>query len=303
MAAAFVLPPPFQARIEALARDFVAPSDRETFDFATPKGEPALVPADSIAWRVFRNPLVLYLGGVAAVLLELAEPRIRDGLWTQTSFRRDPIGRLRRTGRAAMISVYGARSQAEAMIAGVRALHARISGVASDGRPYRADDPALLRWVHATASYGIMEAHSRFVAPLVGAARDCAYAEGQAAAALYGAAGAPASRAEMDALFAVHAPGLAASPILFEFLAILRRAPLLPPPLRPLQPLLLRAAVDLLPGRLRARLGLGARYGLAPWERPLIAAAARGAGRLILRAAPAVQACRRLSLPDDYLYR
>ncbi len=40
--------------------------------------------------------------------MELAEPRVRNGVWERTTFRADPIRRLRRTGLAAMVTVYGA---------------------------------------------------------------------------------------------------------------------------------------------------------------------------------------------------
>jgi uncharacterized protein (DUF2236 family) len=46
-------------------------------DFTAPHGEAALVPPDSIQWRVFKNPIALGIGGVAAVLLEFADARIR----------------------------------------------------------------------------------------------------------------------------------------------------------------------------------------------------------------------------------
>ena len=46
-------------------------------DFEQPAGEPALVGPDSVSWQVFRNPVALFVGGIAAVLLELAEPRVR----------------------------------------------------------------------------------------------------------------------------------------------------------------------------------------------------------------------------------
>ena len=47
-------------------------------DFLQPAGEPALAGPDSISWRVFKNLVALYIGGIAAVLLELAEPRVRS---------------------------------------------------------------------------------------------------------------------------------------------------------------------------------------------------------------------------------
>jgi len=78
------------------------------------------VSPDSVSWRVFKNPLSVFIGGVAAVIMELAEPRVRTGVWEHTSFRIDPIRRLRRTGPAAMVTIYGARRTAEAMIAGIR---------------------------------------------------------------------------------------------------------------------------------------------------------------------------------------
>src|SRR5207248_11762339 len=65
---------------------------------------------------LFRS-LSLFIGGVTAVIMELAEPRVRAAVWEHTTFRLDPIRRLRRTGLTAMVTIYGARSTAEAMIA------------------------------------------------------------------------------------------------------------------------------------------------------------------------------------------
>jgi uncharacterized protein (DUF2236 family) len=121
--------------------------DQSSADFLQPAGEAALVPPDSVSWRVFKNPVSLFLGGVAAVLMELAEPRVRTGIWEHTTFRIDPIRRLRRTGLAAMVTIYGARSVAEAMIARVRRMHDRVAGSTPAGKVYRANDPELLNWV------------------------------------------------------------------------------------------------------------------------------------------------------------
>ena len=117
--AAFSLPSPVQRRIDRAADDLLNPEGMPRVDFTTPAGEPALVPADSVSWRIFKNPVTLFIGGVSAVLLELAEPGVRDGVWQHSSFRTDALTRLQRTGMAAMVTVYGAKSQAEAMIAGV----------------------------------------------------------------------------------------------------------------------------------------------------------------------------------------
>lgn len=302
-AAPLTLPPPLQDRLERAASDLLQPVGEPPVDFAEPAGEPALTRPESISWRVFRNPVALMIGGVAAVLLELAEPRVRSAIWDHSSFRRDPLGRLQRTGLAAMITVYGPHAQAESMIAGIRRVHERVRGKTPDGRVYRASEPELLDWVQATASFGFLEAYHRYVRALGPGERDRAYAEAAVAARLYGATGAPRSEAEREALFRRMDGALEYSPVVFEFLEILERTPVLPRPLRPLQPLLIRAAVEVVPAPVRRTLQLGPQHGLSFWQRGAVRVAGRAADRLLLRSHPAVQACRRLGLPDDYLIR
>jgi uncharacterized protein (DUF2236 family) len=299
---ALALPSPIQRRVERAAGDLLRAPGFD-IDFSRPKGEPALVAADSVSWRLFKNPISLFIGGVAAVILELAEPRVRAGVWDHTSFRTDPVTRLRRTGLAAMVTVYGPRSQAEAMIAGVNRRHARVTGKADDGRAYAADDQDLLDWVQATAGYGFGEAYHRFVRTLSPLERDRAWAEAAPAARLYGAIGAPTSQAEWRAQLEAMTPRLTASPIVFEFLDIIRRAPALPGPAQALQPLLVRAAVSLTPPEVARILGLEARHGLNAWQAAIVRAAARAADRTPLKSAPPAQACLRMGLPADWLYR
>ena len=130
--------------------------------------------------------------------------------------------------------------------------------------------------------------------------RDCYYAEGIAAAALYGATSAPRSEADLEMLF--QATGrLERSEIVFEFLAIMRSTPILPLPLRPFQHLLVRAAIDLTPLWLRTILRLN-ELGLRAWETVVVRQAAAFVDRIVLETHPAVQACRRMRLPADYLY-
>jgi uncharacterized protein (DUF2236 family) len=295
------LPRPAQRWIETLAADLFAVPGMAV-DFAAPSGEPALVPADSVSWRVFANPVTLFIGGVAAVLLELGEPRVRHGVWDHSGFRVDPVMRLRRTGLAAMVTVYGPESAARAMIAGVNRLHARVSGTTADGTPYRADDPELLNWVQATASWGFLEAYAAYGRPLTLAERDAYYAEAAPAAALYGAAGAPRSTAGIGRLFARMARDLEPSDTIVEFLAIMRRAPILPAAARPLQGLLVAAAISLLPQQLAARLGLPG-DGIKAWQRLPVRALAQIAGRIPLAGSPPVEASRRLGVAADPLYR
>lgn len=272
-------------------------------DFTQPAGEPALTAPDSISWQVFKNPVALFVGGVAAVILELAEPRVRSGVWDHTTFRTDPLARMERTGMAAMVTVYGARSVAETMIAGVVAMHERVSGTTPEGVPYRASDPELLDWVQATAGFGFLEAYAAFVRSVSDAERDRFYAEGVAAGRLYGAVGAPGSLAELRARFDAMRAKLERSNVVFEFLAIMERARILPGPLRAVQSTFVRAGVEITPAWVREILGLESpRWGLAAWERRLVAGLGMIADRIPVPSSPPVQACQRLGLPATYLY-
>jgi uncharacterized protein (DUF2236 family) len=297
------LPAPLRRPIESGLARLAWPDGRAGDDFLEPRGEPALLASDSITWQVFKNPLALFIGGVTAVVLELGEPRVRTGVWLYTSFRERPLERMQRTGHAALMTVYGPRSRAESMIRSVAQRHAHVHGVTPQGRAFRATDPELLEWVHATACFGFVAAYHAYVRPLAASERDRFYSESRPAADRYGATEVPDSTAALEGLFDRMAAQLEPSSIVTDFLGIVRRMPALPPPLRPFQGVLVRAAVDLVPERLRDRIGLGAAWRLAAWERTLVRAAGDIVDRLVLGTNPAVHACRRLGLPADHLYR
>jgi uncharacterized protein (DUF2236 family) len=271
-------------------------------DFSTPAGEAALISAQSVSWRVFKNPVTLFIGGVAAVILEMAEPCVRTGIWEHSRFRTDPVGRLRRTGAAAMITVYGARSIATPMIERVARMHAAISGVTPCGMAFTAADPALLTWVQATASYGFVSAYAAYAHPLVESEIDAFFEEAVPAAHLYGAVDAPRSMREVESLFLSMRGRLRRSAILLEFLDMLRVAPVLPRSLAWIQNLLIRAALDIVPPWARERLGLDARQGLHRVGRSMVRSMAGLADRIVLPGSVPAQSCVRLGLPVAHLY-
>lgn len=272
-------------------------------DFLAPAGEPALAGPDSVSWRIYKNPISLYVGGVAAVILELAEPAVRTGVWEHSTFRTDPITRMRRTGLAAMVTVYGARSVAEKMIAGVVRMHDRVTGETPAGEAYRANEVALLDWVQVTATYGFGQAYSEYVRPLGRADFERLYAESVPAARLFGAVTSPRTVAEQEERFEAMKGRLEAHPIVFEFLDIVRATRSLPRPLRPLQDMLVRASVAITPAWVRERLGLGAAWDLRPWERRLIRATGRVLDGIPIPGTPPWQAARRLGLPGSHAWR
>jgi uncharacterized protein (DUF2236 family) len=174
-------------------------------------------------------------------------------------------------------------------------------GSAPDGRAFHASDPELLEWVHATASFGFIEAYHRYVRPLPDSQRDRFYAEAAPVAALYGCVSAPATQLALDALFDGMASRLEPSDVVLDFLSIAASMPALPRVLRPVQGLLVKAALDIVPLELRRRIGLGAAPGLQPWHHASLRGLGVAVERMKLETSPSLQACRRLGLPDDHL--
>ncbi|MBH0112029.1 DUF2236 domain-containing protein [Novosphingobium sp. YJ-S2-02] len=275
-----------------------------SIDFTAPAGAPAWYEPDSLAWQVYKNPVSLFIGGITAVLLELGEPRVREGVWGHSIFPSDPITRLRRTGLATHVSVYAPREVASRLIGGVVRMHEKVRGTTPDGEPYHANDPVLLDWVQATVGYGFMEAYAKWARPLDDAQRDRFYAESEPIARLFGATGAPLGLDAQRACFEAMRPRIVAHPIVFEFLAIMERTAAVPMMLRPFQRMMIRAAIATLPEWTRRQLDLtGPRWELARWQQRLIRSLGAAFERIPIRNAPPSQACRRMGLPHDWLYR
>lgn len=272
-------------------------------DFAAPVGEPALLAPDSVQWRIYKNPIALGIGGIAAVLLEFAEPRIRSGVWDHSTYKADPIGRSRRTGLVAMLACYGPASSAKAVIGQVNRMHGKVKGETPDGTKYRALDPLLLDWVAATASYGFLMAYDRFVHRLGDADKDRFMADGDAIGREFGARHTPPTvDAFMDMMDELE-PRFEPHPIIFEFLDIIQSGRAAPGVPRFLHRAIARASVSLLPPHIRRKLDLGSRYDLTWLDRTALRIAGRLADRHIDRAAPHCQASVRLGLPHDFLFK
>jgi uncharacterized protein (DUF2236 family) len=278
------------------------PDGSPRFDFCKPAGDPGIFGPEAVIWRVNSNPVSFFTGGVAAVLFELAEPRVRSGVWDHTDFRTDPIGRLRRTGVAAMVTTYGSKADLETVTKRVRKMHDGVRGTTPEGEAYHANDPELLRWVFTTATWGFLRGHLRYASPgsLLRPEQDRYYAEAARVAPYYGIADVPTSVAEVEAYFEEMRPQLCRHEIIEEFLGLISNAPALSPAALPLQSLLVGAGIDLLPRWAREQLDLDKSPQLRS-ARALVARAAAALAGRIIRSGPAQQACRRMGLPADYL--
>lgn len=272
-------------------------------DFANPVGAPALQSPDSVHWRVFKNQIALGIGGVAAVLMEFADPRIRSGVWDHSTYKADPIGRSMRTGIAAMVGCYGPADAARQVIAGVNRMHVRVKGTTPGGEAYKAMDPELLDWVAATAAYGFVTAYDRFVAPLSDADKARYFRDGATVGRLYGARVIPASAAEFMAMMEKLSPRFEPHAINTEFLDIIQSGKAAPGTPKFLHRALGRAAVSILPPLVRQKLALGPQYDLKLSDRIALQLVGRIAERRPDLSSPACQSSVRLGLPADFLYR
>ncbi len=119
----------------------------------------------SMTWRVNGEALLL-LGGGRALILQVAHPKVAAGVAEFSDYRRDPWGRLYRTLELTLAIAFGEPEDSQAASRRLRRIHERVAGRDDRGEPYRALDPALLLWVHATLIDTSLTIFERYVAPL-----------------------------------------------------------------------------------------------------------------------------------------
>ena len=137
--------------------------------------------AGTVIWKVNREVIVI-AGWGRAILLQLAHPLIAAAVADHSSFRGSLLRSLERLASTvgAMLSLtFGTDEEAIATAAGINSIHDRVSGrvgeprkAAGAGERYSAQDPELLRWVHATLLESIPLTYERLVGPLTTEERD-----------------------------------------------------------------------------------------------------------------------------------
>lgn len=231
----------------------------------------ALFDARSVAWRVHGDVGSMMVGGIASLLLQMLHPSVLAGVWDHSNFRADMHGRLRRTARFIAMTTYGDRAAAEALISRVCAIHDQVTGTLPDGTPYRANDSALLAWVHVTETSSFLDAWIRYSEPLMSARdQDRYFAEMVRIGEAMGADPLPRSRAEAKALIQAMRPHLQSDERTKQVarLILAEGAMLADLPRR----FATQAAVDLLPAWAREAHGLS----VPILERPLVRAGTFG---------------------------
>ncbi|GAB4582010.1 MAG: oxygenase MpaB family protein [Anaerolineales bacterium] len=173
----------------------------------------------TLVWQVNRER-INYLGGLRAILMQLAHPAVAQGVADHSHFQQDPLGRFVRTMSVVQDILFGPADVAVKAATRVYVRHARVRGILvqpasfdcaghepvqeSSSLPlhsgccneahsekqlhqeYHALDPDLLLWVYATLIDSLMFIHDEILPPLGDEKWERLYQEGRPFAYLFG---------------------------------------------------------------------------------------------------------------------
>lgn len=234
---------------------------------------------EGAAIRRVHGDASMFVGGLRALLLQSLHPLAMAGVAQHSDYRRDPWGRLQRTSEFLAATTFGNVATAEDAIARVRRVHVHVTGTASDGRPYAASDPHLLRWVHIAEIDSFLAAYQRHGSRRLTAVEADEYVRDTAMVARkLGATDVPETVAELRDTIDGYRPELRGTDEAREAARFLLLDPPLPLAARAPYAALSAGAVALLPGWARLPLRLPPRLPLTELV------AARPAGEVVTRA-------------------
>ena len=155
-------------------------------------GDPGLTGPGSVTWRVCRERVVP-LGGLSALLLQLAHPLVAAGVAEHSSFHDDPTERLMLTLEMLLVTTFGDVRQVGEMTRRIANIHRFVNGSLQQdigawrrGTRYSATSPELCLWVYATIIETTLDSYSTFVRPLDLDERAELYRESERFGQLYG---------------------------------------------------------------------------------------------------------------------
>jgi len=132
--------------------------------------------------RLVNRERVVVLGWGRALLWQLAHPLVAVAVARHSDFSRSlrtAWRRFTRTVQAMRRLSFGTEAEAYEVVCWIRQAHRRVQGRLDEpmgpfpaGTTYRADDPALLTWVHVTTVEATLHAYETFVRPLTPEERD-----------------------------------------------------------------------------------------------------------------------------------
>jgi uncharacterized protein (DUF2236 family) len=187
-------------RIGDSVRRSLGASGDELGEYTVGAGDRGLFGPDSPVWAVHGDLPSMLIGGFAALMNQTLHPLAMAGVAAHSNYRDDPTGRLRRTARFVAGTTFGSTAFAHQLIDEVTVVHARVRGVAPDGRRYSASDPALLTFVHVTEVGSFLASYQRYATrPLLRHEKDRYLAEVAVIAEMLGARDVPHTVSELRA--------------------------------------------------------------------------------------------------------
>ncbi|MCX8073566.1 MAG: DUF2236 domain-containing protein [Candidatus Binatia bacterium] len=273
------------APVERISR-----SDRERLCSAAGRKEidltRSLLGPDTLTWHINREA-VLLAGGGCALLMQVAHPLVAAGVADHSNFQERPLDRLYRTLDLMLTITFAPAADAIRAVREIERRHAKVrgrlavqAGPFAVGTPYRASDPALMLWVHATLVHTAERIFGMFVRPLAQEEQEKYYEESKVIARLLGipSAAIPPTWSKFESYMQEMLAG--------DVLTVTAQARAIASAiLQPTQPIWLRGAmppvrllsVGLLPEVLRQRYG----FAWSSWQEQLFRAAVM-AGQLAL---------------------
>ncbi|KAH6685942.1 hypothetical protein F5X68DRAFT_232917 [Plectosphaerella plurivora] len=113
-------------------------------------------------------------GGPAAVLLQIANPKVGLAVSEHSSFTKRPVQRARRTLFYLYVMAFGTPEERRYITDATHAAHAHVR---DPGGAYEADDPELQLWVSATIYWSLITSYEEVYGPLDATTADQAYRE------------------------------------------------------------------------------------------------------------------------------
>ncbi len=198
--------------------------------------------------RIIHADSCMFIGGLRALLFQSLQPLAMAGVASHSDYKADPWGRLQRTADFLAATTFGPATEAQRAIDMVKRVHTRVVGTADDGRPYSANDPHLLKWVHIAEVDSFLAAHAKFgEIELSPEQRDGYVLDMSRIAIALGVIDAPTTVAELADQIASYRPELRTSAPARDAARYLLLTPPLPIYQRPIYGLLGAAAVSLMP--------------------------------------------------------
>ena len=137
-------------------------------------------PRGSVIRRVNIEPAILF-GAGRALVLQLADPAVAQGVEDHSDFKGNPFKRLQGTLEAMNAAVFGSDSLARDVGARIHWIHTFVTGPG-----YEANDPQHLLWVHATLCDTALRCYTTLVEPLTRSDEETYYEEMTRVAELFG---------------------------------------------------------------------------------------------------------------------